>query len=696
MSVRSGDRGAVFRSGGVPALLAIVVSGALLLSSSGKHQESGSRPSRAVAAPAAPAAPPAISLQFVTAVPANPLGVVTAGDGSGRLFIVRQQGTLEIYTGATLLATPFLNISTIVSTGPEQGLLGLAFHPDYESNGFFFINYTDVNGDTVIARYKVSATNPNLADTSSRVPVLAIDQPFVNHNGGHLLFGPDGYLYIGMGDGGSGNDPNCFAQRDDALLGKILRIDVDQNVTQPPYHGIPPSNPFAGAGHPKNKFWARGLRNPWQFTFDRVTGDLFIADVGELTIEEVNFQPAASPGGENYGWKMMEGPICGTGGTAGCPMGIVSCNHPSLIRPILSYDHTLGCSVTGGFRYRGSLYPQLYGVYLYGDYCTGRIWGATQDAAGNWSATELLHPPIFISSFGEDEVGNIYVVNHGGTIYRVTSTTDYPVPAVAGTSPGSAIAGDPGVSLTVRGSGFHPDSIVRWNGAGRPTAYVSPFELTASISAADLDTIGTASVTVFNPAPAGGVSNARSFDINPTFLDVPASYWASSQIETIADAGITSGCGGRRYCPELAVTRAQMAVFLLRGVHGSSYMPPAASGTVFSDVPASAFAAAWIEQLAEEGVTTGCGGGKYCPNASVTREQMAVFLLRAKHGSAYVPPAADGDFDDVPVSSPYARWIEQLAAEGITSGCGGSNFCPTDPVTRGQMAVFLVNAFGLP
>jgi glucose/arabinose dehydrogenase len=641
--------------------------------------------------------PPAIALVPVTSVPANAVGLVTAGDGSGRLFIVRQQGTIEIYDGAGILPAPFLDISTLVPQvfPSERGLLGLAFHPDYEANGFFYVNYTNTSGNTVIARYKVSS-NPNLANPSSAVTLLSINQPYPNHNGGQLQFGPDGYLYIGMGDGGSGNDPNCHAQKDDTLLGKMLRLDVNQSMLQPPYHGIPPTNPFAGAGHPLDKVWARGLRNPWRFSFDRVTGDLFIGDVGEIAMEEVDFQPAGSPGGRNYGWKMMEGPICGVGGTSGCPAGTVACNHPSLVRPILSFDHTVGCSITGGYRYRGSLYPQLYGTYVYGDFCTGRMFGAWQDAAGNWMSTEFPDTSLLISSFGEDEAGNIYVVAYNGAIYRVTSTTDYPMPATTQVSPSSAIAGDPSLGITVSGSGFAPGSVVRWNGSNRATTYVSPYRLTAAIPAGDLDSIGPAAVAVFNPSPAGGTSNAQTFQVNPTFLDVPTSHWASAQIETIADAQFTAGCGGRKYCPALAVSRAQMAVFLLKGKYGSAFVPPPASGTVFSDVPATAFAAAWIERLFAEGITAGCGSGKFCPNAAVTRDQMAAFLLKTEHGEDYTPPPPTGIFSDVPTTHPFAAWIEQLFSEGITAGCGGGQYCPGQAVSRAQMAVFLVGTFGLP
>jgi glucose/arabinose dehydrogenase len=358
---------------------------------------------------AAVAAP--VNLRAVVDGLDRPVVVAHAGDGSGRLFIAQQGGQIRIHDGTELLSVPFLDLSSSVSTGNEQGLLGLAFHPGYESNGFFFVNLTDVAGDTLILRFTVSA-DPNVADPASAVPLLSVDQPFANHNGGQLAFGPDGKLWMGLGDGGSAGDPGNRAQSGSTLLGKILRIDVDQAV---PY-GIPEDNPFVSDARVHGEIWALGLRNPWRFSFDRLTGDLFIADVGQNAWEEINYEPHTSGGGRNYGWRRMEGTHCFNPGS--------TCSDGSLILPILEYSHSLGCSVTGGYRYRGTEMPENFGVYIYGDFCSGRIWGGTENAeTGSWTATELLDSELLISTFGEDELGELYVADLNGTLYRIHGET---------------------------------------------------------------------------------------------------------------------------------------------------------------------------------------------------------------------------------------------------------------------------------
>src|SRR5713101_6611818 len=352
-----------------------------------------------------------IALEPVVTGLTRPVGITHAGDGSGRLFITIQDGQILLYDGVQLLPTPFLDIASLVSCCGEQGLLGLAFHPRYASNGLFYVNYTNTVGDTVIARYVVSA-NPNVADPQAARILLTIPQPFSNHNGGQLQFGPDGYLYIGTGDGGSGGDPQNNGQNLGTLLGKLLRIDVDKGT---PY-AIPSDNPFVAMANPttRGEIWAFGLRNPWRFSFDRLTGALFIGDVGQGSWEEIDFQPAGSRGGENYGWRLMEGKHCFNPAT--------SCNPGTLALPILEYDHSLGCAVTGGYRYRGARLPQLFGSYLYGDFCSGRIWQATRTNTGRWTTTELRDSPYVISTFGEDEVGELYLAHYTqdatGAIYR--------------------------------------------------------------------------------------------------------------------------------------------------------------------------------------------------------------------------------------------------------------------------------------
>ena len=336
----------------------------------------------------------------------QPVALTHAGDT--RLFITQQIGTVMVYDALGLRATPFLDIRSIVLSGGERGLLSVAFHPRYRDNGFFFVYYTNKNGDNSVARYQVSANDPDRADPASGTILLTIPHPdFANHNGGQLQFGPDGYLYVGTGDGGSGGDPSNHAQDLTQLLGKLLRIDVDHGL---PYT-IPASNPFFGHGNARNEIWAYGLRNPWRFSFDRSSGDLWIGDVGQDTYEEVDLQPATSIGGENYGWRKMEGFHCYNPST--------NCTDPSFTMPILEYTHAQGaCSITGGYRYRGTQIPSLKGAYLYGDYCTGSIWTATQ-TNGVWTSKTLFTTTIRISSFGEDVSGELYVMDVAkGIVYK--------------------------------------------------------------------------------------------------------------------------------------------------------------------------------------------------------------------------------------------------------------------------------------
>lgn len=341
----------------------------------------------------------------------RPLYVTHAGDGSGRLFIVDQGGNIRIVQNDALLPTPFLDVSGLISPAAlssdytERGLLGLAFHPDYAENGLFYINYTDQSGNTVVSRYHVSADDPNRADATSATPLLYVQQPYANHNGGHMAFAPDGYLYISFGDGGSGGDPQGNGQNLGTLLGAILRIDVN-NTDE---YAIPPDNPFVGVDGTRPEIWAWGVRNVWRFSFDRATGDLFLADVGQNQWEEVSFQPASSPGGENYGWNAFEGTHTYSGDAPAS----------DTVDPILEYDHGNGrCSITGGYVYRGEAIPALQGYYFYGDWCTGTIWAARQDNAGTWQASVSLESGRSIGSFGEDEAGELYLVDYGGAVLR--------------------------------------------------------------------------------------------------------------------------------------------------------------------------------------------------------------------------------------------------------------------------------------
>ncbi|HZQ62006.1 MAG TPA: PQQ-dependent sugar dehydrogenase [Casimicrobiaceae bacterium] len=352
-------------------------------------------------------------MPFASGVSA-PVEIVNAGDSSGRLFVVEQGGRIRIIRNGALLATPFLDASSLVVSGGEQGLLGLAFHPQYRSNGRFFINYTRAaDGATVIASYRVSASNPDAADPASAQVLLVIAQPFANHNGGTLRFGPDGYLYIGLGDGGSANDPDNHAQDPLSLLGKMLRIDVDHGS---PY-AIPPSNPYAGSTlnpSPRSEIFASGLRNPWKFSFDRATGDLYIGDVGQDAREEIDVLPRGGGAGADFGWRVMEGFLCT--GLAGGP----ACNSPALTLPIFDYGHDQGCSITGGYVYRGSEAPSLVGRYVFADYCSGRFWALSRSAAGTYSAELILQRGNGPTSFGEDEQGNLYFADaSAGAIMRI-------------------------------------------------------------------------------------------------------------------------------------------------------------------------------------------------------------------------------------------------------------------------------------
>ncbi|RPI83412.1 MAG: glucose dehydrogenase [Chloroflexi bacterium] len=335
----------------------------------------------------------------------RPVGFEVAGDGSGRFFILEQAGRIRVVQDGGLLPDPFLDIvDRVGSSGSEQGLLGLAFHPSYPETGSFFVNYTDKNGDTHISRFQVTS-DANLADPNSETELLFVDQPFPNHNGGGLVFGPDNYLYASLGDGGSGGDPAGNAQSLNTHLGKILRIDVDGGD---PY-GIPPDNPFVnGEGMPE--IWYYGLRNSWRFSFDRATNDVYIADVGQNRWEEINFVPSGSGGGLNFGWDYFEG----THQFEGTPPSGVD-----LIQPVAEYDHSQGCSVTGGFVYRGQALPEWQGVYIYGDYCTGFVWGMLPSGGGSFQSELLFQTGANISAFGEDEQGELYLVEHTGEVLRL-------------------------------------------------------------------------------------------------------------------------------------------------------------------------------------------------------------------------------------------------------------------------------------
>ena len=356
-------------------------------------------------------APPATtdSLRLVPVVTSglsSPVYLTAPTGDTARLFVVEQSGQIRIVQHGQLLPAAFLDIHTRLVSGGEQGLLSVAFHPNYATNGYFYVNYTDLNGHTRVERYTVSAADSNLADTATHKLIIFIPQPYTNHNGGLVMFGADGMLYIGMGDGGAGGDPQNRAQSPDSLLGKLLRIDVDGGD---PY-AVPAGNPFKnGGGAPE--IWALGLRNPWRFAFDRSASLLYIGDVGQGAWEEVDVQPA-SQGGLNYGWRLMEGAHC---------YNPANCSSAGLVLPAVEYDHSSGqCAIIGGFVYRGTRFPALAGQYFYADLCAG--WVRSLSYAGgavtgqtSWNLDLSPGSPL---SFGEDARGELYLLTAGG-VYRI-------------------------------------------------------------------------------------------------------------------------------------------------------------------------------------------------------------------------------------------------------------------------------------
>lgn len=339
----------------------------------------------------------------------RPVGYVDVHDGSGRFFIVEQDGRILVSVGGDLLGDPLLDLSDQVSSGSEQGLLGIALDPGFSENGRVFVSYTDQDGNSQIVRYIIAADEPNRLDPESAFTILSLDQPRPNHNGGDIKFGPDGYLYIALGDGGGQGDPEDNAQNPAVLFAKILRIDVSGD--QEPY-GIPPDNPFVDDPSFAPETFAWGFRNPWRFSFDRETGDLWIGDVGQNDIEEIDLVPAGTSG-QNFGWPVLEGNEC---------YQDPGCDPSAYTAPVDQYTHDYGCSVTGGYVYRGSAIPDLVGTYLFADYCTGYLWGLVPNGDGTFTATDHIETEMNPSSFAEDSSGELYLVDLGGSIARMVRT----------------------------------------------------------------------------------------------------------------------------------------------------------------------------------------------------------------------------------------------------------------------------------
>ena len=441
--------------------------------------------------------------QLVTGL-LRPVAITHAGDGSDRLFITLQDGQIVIYDGEKVLDPPFLDITSQVSCCGERGLLSVAFHPDFESNGFFYVDYTDRSehpGDVIISRFTVSE-DPNIADPDSEKVILRVDQPHDTHNGGQLQFGPDdGFLYISLGDGGDRGLPVNPAREVSSLFGTILRIDVDQGD---PY-AIPATNPLFGQEGVRQEIWVYGLRNPWRFSFDRLTGDLFIGDVGNGRREEIDFQPANSLGLENYGWDVLEGSLCFD--------PFFNCDTFGLEAPILEYSHDIGCAVAAGYRYRGAAIPELNGVFLYGDYCSGVLFAAA-DNNGQWTVLDTLETGFSITAFGEDEQGEIYLTDYPGrAIYRITNQQS--APEVTSFQPQQAVAGGAQFDLLILGSNFGAGVEARWRGETRPSTVVDTNRLRVTVFEQDLAAEGTAEITVVNSRLQGSVPARFDFPINP-------------------------------------------------------------------------------------------------------------------------------------------------------------------------------------
>ena len=427
----------------------------------------------------------------------SPVGISNARDGSGRLFVVERAGRIWILdSNFNRLPEPFLDIRGRVVSGGEQGLLSVAFPPDFATSKVFFVNYT--NPSTIISRFTVDPGNPNQAIPASEVVYLTEQQPFGNHNGGDLHFGPDGFLYAGMGDGGSGDDPGNRAQDLASRLGKMLRLDVSQGAPARAAAG----NPFANQAGARPEIWSYGVRNPWRFSFDRMTGDMFIGDVGQNQREEVSFEPAGV-GGRNHGWRLMEG--------LRCNIPSAGCNDGSLVLPILEYDHARGrCSVTGGYVYRGARFPTLTGTYFFADFCEGGLYAGVQTGA-SWAQQGPLPMGFTISAFGEDEAGEIYFTNFGaGEIHRIEATTSGPLISSGGVVNAATLSSgpvSPGSIVSVFGAGFAAQNTVA-PGAPLPTT-LGGSSFAFGGAAAGIFFVSPGQANILVPASLEGQSSAN-------------------------------------------------------------------------------------------------------------------------------------------------------------------------------------------
>lgn len=596
----------------------------------------------------APFALGANALQFVAHASgfASPVDIAAPPDGSGRLMIVEQGGLVRIVAAGAVLPQPFLDLTSRTTGGGERGLLSVVFHPGYQANGRLFALYTrNTDGALVVERFDRDPANANQALLASGKVLLTIPHSSAaNHNGGKLVFRQDGYLYWSTGDGGSGNDPENNGQSLNSRLGKMLRLNVDVEIA--PYYAIPPDNPFATSTcvHRVSgtcpEIWSLGLRNPFRYSVDRLTGDLFIGDVGQSDREEIDFEPSGTPGARNYGWRILEGFICTPG--VGSP-----CTPPAnYVPPILDYDHSQGVSVTGGFRYRGERIPALAAVYLYSDFSSRRVWGATVDNSGSWTSTLLLTAPPNISGFGEDANGELYALGYfDGVLYRIVApdTDGDGLPdwweSLYFGSTTAALAGSDADGDGISNGAEYTAGSDPLNGQSAPIPYTGSNPMFASANGL-VCTVGVPCTATIAAAGAPLASIVRSGT-----LPAGLSFDSSSRVLSGTAAPGTKGVWMQSFVAANGVSPQAVQAFAVLVVASCGGFPDVAGGDIFC---------ANIEWLGNRAVTLGCGAGNYCPNDDVNRASMAAFMNRL--GNVLTPAltfveASSGalDPDGVPV-----------------------------------------------